>query len=175
VVAEIQDTTNEERGFNTMVTNDGYLEQTRRLLADAQSELGNIETQITELEERRATLIAEVQAYELAMEGYFRRLGKPETIEPDWTDVLKSQETHKKRLVAIAREKGGRIRVSEATDILYTKHFIKAAKRATAYAMIQRFLREMAEEGKFRKIAPGKYELIGAQRSLLNRNVEERR
>ena len=153
-----------------MTINNGYAEQTRRLLADTQSELGIIEAQITELEERRETLQTEAAAYELVLQGALRRLGKQEIVEPDWVNLLKSQETHKKRLEAIAKEKGGRIRVNEATDILYTNDFIHAKKRSTAYAMVQSYLADMAEAGdfqKFQKLAPGEYELIGAQQSLI--------
>ena len=148
-------------------SNHSYEEQTRRLLAEAQSELKAEEGEMDMLRDRITILLKEVQAYETALQGYLRRIGKQEIIEPDWVNLLKSQETHKKRLKAIAEYKGGRIRVSEATDILYTKGFIHAKKRSTAYAMVQSYLADMAEDGEFQKIAPGEYELIGAQRSLL--------
>lgn len=150
-----------------MITNNGsWEEQTRRLLSDKLSELNKIKAQVEELQEKEARAKAEAQAYELVLEDYLKGAGRQFKIEPDWLKLLENQ-THKQQLLTIAEHSGGRIRVSEATDLLYTKHFIKAAKRATAYIMIQRFLKEMREEGKFEKIAPGEYRLIDAQQNLL--------
>jgi Tfp pilus assembly protein PilN len=151
----------------TMITNNGsWEEQTRRLLSDKLSELNKIKAQIEELQEKEAKVKAEAQAYELVLEDYLKGAGRQFKIEPDWLKLLENQ-THKQQLLTIAEHSGGRIRVSEATDLLYTKHFIKAAKRATAYIMVQRFLKELREEGRFEKIAPGEYRLIGAQQNLL--------
>lgn len=145
------------------VNNHSYEEQTRRLLAEAQSELKVAEGEMDILRDRISILFKEVEAYEIALKGYLRRQGKQEIIEPDWVSLLRNQETHKQRLEAIAKEKGGRIRVSEATDILYVKGFIHAKKRSTAYAMVQTYLADMAEQGIFQKLGPGEYELVGAQ------------
>jgi hypothetical protein len=150
-----------------MITNNGsWEEQTRRLLSDKLSELNKVKAQVEELQEKEARIKAEVQAYELVLGDYLQGAGRQFKIEPDWLKLLENQ-THRQRLLIIAEHSGGRIRVSEATDLLYTKHFIKAAKRATAYTMVQRFLKEMAEEGRLEKIAPGEYRLIGAQQNLL--------
>ena len=150
-----------------MITNNGsWEEQTRRLLSDKLSELNKIKTLVQELQEKEARVQAEAQAYELVLEDYLKGAGRQFKTEPDWLKLLENQ-THRQRLLIIAEHSGGRIRVSEATDLLYTKHFIKAAKRATAYIMIQRFLKEMREEGKFEKIAPGEYRLIDSQQNLL--------
>ena len=150
-----------------MITNNGsWEEQTRRLLSDKLSELNKIKTLVQELQEKEARVQAEAQAYELVLEDYLKGAGRQFKIEPDWLKLLENQ-THKQQLLTIAEHSGGRIKISEATDLLYTKHFIKAAKRATAYIMIQRFLKEMREEGRFEKIAPGEYRLIGALQSLL--------
>ena len=155
-----------KEGEAMSVNNHSYEEQTRRLLAEAQSELKVEEGEMDLLRDRIATLVQEVRAYETALQGYLRRKGKDITIELDWVNLLRNQETHKKRLEAIAKEKGGRIRVSEATDILYTKGFIKSKKRSTAYAMVQSYLADMAEAGDFQKVAPGEYEFIGAQQKF---------
>lgn len=149
------------------INNHSYDEQTRRLLAEAQSELKAIDGEMNKLRDKRVILAREVEAYETALEGYLRRMGKGITIEPDWVKLLKGQETHKQRLKEIARYKGGTIKVGGATDILYTQGFIHAKKRSTAYAMVQSYLADMAEEGDFKKVAPGEYELIGAQQSLI--------
>lgn len=149
------------------ITNHSYEEQTRRLLAEAQSELRAVDGEMDILHDRRVALAREVEGYETALQGYLRRMGKASTIEPDWVKLLEGLKIHKDRLRAIAEHRGGRIKVGEATDILYTKGFIHAKKRSTAYAMVQSNLADMAEEGKFQKVAPGEYELIGAQQSLL--------
>ena len=150
-----------------MSVSNHYEEQTRRLLAEAQSELKAEEGEMDMLRDRITILIKEVQAYETALQGYLRRRGKDITTEPDWNELLKDSESHKERIKAIARHKGGTIKVSEVTDILYTKGFIHAQKRATAYAMVQSYLADMREAGDLQKIGPGEYELIGSQQSLL--------
>jgi len=80
---------------------------------------------------------------------------------------LSEEQTHKQRLIAIAKHNGGRVRISQATDILYSKGFIKSKKRANAYIIIQSLLADMTEEGQFEKTNPGQYRLVGAQQSLL--------
>ena len=150
-----------------MITNNGsWEERTRRLLSDKLSELNKVKTLVQQLQEKEARIQAEVHAYELVLGDYLQGEGRQFKTEPDWPKLLENQ-THKQRLLIIAEHSGGRMKVSEATDLLYTKHFIKAAKRATAYTMVQRFLKELREEGRFEKIAPGEYRLIGAQQNLL--------
>ncbi len=141
-------------------------DQTRRFLSDTLSELNKVERQMQDIEVKREALRNEAKAWEMALEGYLKRTGRQMDITPEWFKMLRDQ-THKKRLVTIAENSGGKVKASEATDILYTKGFIKAQKRSTAYSMVQRFLIEMAEEGRFEKIAPGEYRLIGAQQDLL--------
>lgn len=151
-----------------MVTGNGYEEQTRRLLAETKSELNTIETEIAELQDKRVTLAREVNAYETALQGYLRRMGKQKGAEFNWNELLRGDKTHKLRLITIAKHNGGKIRVNQATDILYSNGFIKSKKRATAYVMIQGYLASMMEEGTFEKIAPGEYRLLGAQENLLS-------
>lgn len=141
-------------------------EQTRRFLSDTLSDLKKVETQISELEEKRGKLSEEAKAWEMALEGYLKRTGRRMDITPEWHKMLIAQ-THKERLVTIAKNSDGKVKASEATDILYTKGFIKAQKRSTAYSMVQRYLIELAEEGTLEKVAPGEYRLVGAQQTLL--------
>jgi len=150
-----------------MSVSNHYEEQTRRLLAEAQSELRAAEGQMDIIRDKIAMLVKEIQAYETALQGYLRRRGKDITTETDWNELLNDLGSHKERIKAIAQHKGGTIKVSEVTDILYTKGFIHAQKRATAYSMIQSYLADMREAGDFQKIAPGEYRLIGAQQNLL--------
>lgn len=142
--------------------NNSYEEQTRRLLSDAISELNTVESQIRELEGKRAKLKAESQAYELALEGYLRRTGRQLKKEPDWYKLLRDQ-TNKDRLITLAENSGGRIKASEATDLLYSRHLIKAAKRVTAYSIVQGLLIAMAKQGRFEKVGPGEYRLVDTE------------
>ncbi|MBM3142181.1 MAG: hypothetical protein FJ005_03910 [Chloroflexi bacterium] len=150
-----------------MITSNGsWEEQTRRFLSNVLSKLNNVESQIQALEGERENLKAEAKAWEMALDSYLKHTGRKAAGEPEWIKSL-ANLTHKQRLVTIAQNSGGKIKASEATDILYTKGFTKAKKRTTAYSMVQRFLIEMATDGKLEKIAPGEYRLIGAQQALL--------
>lgn len=148
------------------MNNYAYEEQTQRLLAETQSELTNIGNQLAGLQRKWETLKKEAEAYETVLQGYLRRTGKHEVAKPEWAKLLKGL-THKQKLTTIAKQSGGRIRVNQATDILYTSKLTEAKKRATAYSMVQLYLADMAEDGEFQKVAPGEYELLGAQQSLL--------
>lgn len=149
-----------------MTEHDHYEEQTRRLLAEAQSELKAAEGELDILKDRITLLIREVQAYQIALQSYFRRRGTDVSFEPAWNELLKDAQSHKDRIKAIARQQGGRIKVGEVTDILYTKGFIRAKKRATAYAMVQSNLADLAAAGDFQKVAPGEYVLLDTQQGL---------
>ena len=146
-------------GNKVPIKNHLYEEQTRRLLAETQSDLTIIENQIAELQQKREVLKREAEAHELALRGYLRRTGRLEFAEPDWAKMFEGQ-THKEKLITIAKHNSGRIKVNKATDILYTKGFIKSRKRANAYTIVQTLLANMAEEGKFEKIKSGEYRLI---------------
>lgn len=149
-----------------VINNHSYEEQTRRLLAETQSELTTIGNQMAELQQRWDTLKKEAEAYEVALQGFLRRIGKQAGVEFDWVKFLSEAKTHKERLQLIAKRNDGKIRVNQATDILYTKKFTQTKKRATAYTMIQGLLTTMAEEGIFEKVGSGEYRLIGSQQSM---------
>ncbi len=149
-----------------VMNNPSYEEQTRRLLSEAQSELGALDAEIAKLQDSRLKLVQEVNAYEIALQGYFRRSGRQVSAEIDWSRLLNSVPTHKDRLKLIAKQNDGRMRVGQATDILYTKGFIKAKKRSTAYTMVQVMLADMEKKGIFEKMAPGQYRLVDVQPSL---------
>ena len=151
-----------------MVTNNhSWEEQTRRLLSEAKSEQNAINEQITTLQDKAVRLAGEVSAYEGALQGYLKRTGKQTDIEIDWGKLLAGEYTHKDRIKLIAEQKGGTIRVTQVTDILYANGFVKAKKRATAYTMVQSMLADMVEKGEFEKLSPGEYRLVGVQQSLL--------
>jgi len=149
------------------MNSNSYEEQTRRLLSETKSELTNLHNQIAELQERAVILAKEVDAYETALQGYLRRAGKQTSIENDWAKLLDSAQTHKERIRLIAERKGGTVRASQVTDILYSKGFIKAKKRATAYSMVQVMLADMTKKGEFEKTGLGEYRLRDSQQSLI--------
>lgn len=142
-----------------IINNHSYEEQTRRLLADAKSELRTLDAEMGQLRVRRTALAHEVDAYEVALQGYLKRTGKHELAETKWDEILKPAGTHKERLKLIAEHSGGKIKVSQATDILFSKGYVKAQKRVTAYSVIHVILGEMVKKGILEKIAPGEYKL----------------
>ncbi len=150
-----------------VMNNHSYEEQTRRLLSEAQSELMAIESEIAKLGEKRTKLALEVDAYDTVLQGYLRRTGKQGVVETDWKNLLASSKTLKDKLIMIAKQNGGRISQSQATDILYTNKLMGAKKRSTAYSIVQGYLNDMADRGIFEKTAPGKFQRKGAQPSLL--------
>lgn len=149
-----------------VMNNHSYEDQARRLLGEAQSELNEIDAEIKDLQDRRVILAREVNAYETSLQGYLRRIGRQEGTESNWKSILANCDIHRDRIEAIAKHSGGKIRVSQVTDILYSNGFIKAKKRSTAYSMIQGYLADMTDDGVFKKVAPGEYRLVGAQQSL---------
>lgn len=148
-----------------MGINDAYEEQTRRLLADTMTEVETLKAEIQERQKRLSILEAEASAYDIALQGYFRRTGRQVASEIDWGTLLQGQ-THKEQIVTVAKQKGGRVTVGEVTDLLYSKGFIKTRKRTIAYSIVQRLLTDMVEGGTFLKLGPGEYKLIGAQETL---------
>ena len=149
-----------------VMNNHSWEEQTRRLLSEAQSELVGLERQISELQERQANLAREIEAYETALKGYLMRTGRQEVAEYNWRKILAHDNSHKARLITIAKHNGGRIGQSKATDILFGNKLIQARKRSTAYAMVQTYLADMVKHGIFQKLGPGEYELVGAQQKF---------
>lgn len=151
-----------------VVNNHSWEEQTRRLLSEAQSELTSLETQIAELHGKQVKLAREIDAYETALRSYLTRMGKQESIEADWKKLLAGDKSLKSKLLTIAKQHGGKIGQSQATDILYSNKLIGAKKRATAYAVIQSYFSDMIERGILEKVAPGQYQLVDAQQKLPN-------
>jgi len=150
-----------------VMNNHSYEEQTRRLLSDAKSELQLVDAEISKLYEKQTMLAREVQGYEVALESYLRRTGRQVSTEFDWTKLLANAETHRDRIKLIAEKQGGKVKVSQATDILFSKGFIKAKKRSTAYVMVQGMLSDMADNSIFERVGPGEYKLMGAKQSPL--------
>ena len=144
-----------------MVINNGFEEQLRKLISETQDELNEINNQIKNLEERKAILFEELNSYEVSLQGYLRRAGKKiEEAEPsDWREILKGLQTHKQRLLAIARHNEGKLKLNSAVDIIYNGNYIKSKKRHNAYVQLYQIVMDMVDKGELVKIEPGMFGL----------------
>lgn len=150
-----------------VMNNHSWEEQTRKLMSEAQSELKSAEEQIKVLQNKCVTLARTVNAYETALHDYLQRTGQQEASDWKWVKQLSNKNlTHKKRLIMIAEHNGGKIRISQASHLLYNKKIINSKKHANAYIIVQGILHEMEDSGIFKKINPGEYELVGYQQVL---------
>ena len=152
-----------------VMTNHSWEEQTKKLLEDTISELKKLESDKQILEDSIATLARRKEAYEIVLQDYRKRVAKEGT-ESDWTNLL-SGRTQKEMLQIIAQQQGGKLKVSQASHILF-RGFTKAKKYATVYQMVQGILAELTEKHIFEKTAPGEFKLV--EPSLFNWETEEK-
>ena len=140
-----------------MVINNGFEEQLRKMISETQDELNIVESQIKILQERKDTLTKELYSFNFALHSYLKRAGKQteESEQIDWHDVLKGLQTHKQRLLAIARQNGGRLKLNSAVDILYNGEYIKSRKRQNAYTQLYQIVMDMIDKKELVKIEPG--------------------
>lgn len=142
-----------------MVTNNhSFEEQGRRSLAEVQSRLKAAEVERDKLNADIVELTRIAQAYELVLGHQSRLVGKEHVLGPDWSKILEGK-ARKEQLMTIAKHKGGKIRVSEATDILYTMGFIKSKRRGNAYTIVYDNISTMADEGLLEKVDPGEFKI----------------
>jgi len=144
------------------MVNHSWEEQTEKLLTETISELKTQETKRQELEDSIVTLTRRKEAYEIVLQDY-RRRGVKGGVEPDWLKLLKGQ-INKKRLQIIAQQNGGKLKISQASRILYSnKGLTKARKHATVYQMVQGLAAELTEQIPpiFKKTGPGEFTLVG--------------
>ena len=144
-----------------MFKDDLFEERVRKFLGEAQYELNTIRAQIKELQEKEIKLEAEVNAYKAVLQGYLKRSGKQVGDKSNWAELLKNQ-THRDRLITIAKHNNGKIKITQAVNILCSEGFIaRQSKRITVYGMVQGILTTMTEEGVFEKVARGEYKYVG--------------
>jgi len=149
-----------------VLSNYTWEEQTRRYLAEATSELNDLENKRKDLDDEIVSLARTVNAYETALKDYLIRSGQSSTVIKDWLkDLANPNYRHRDRLKMIAEHNGGRVRINKATDILFNNKLIKSKKRVNAYVIVQGILADMADKGELKKVAPGEYQLT--QQSLL--------
>ncbi len=143
-----------------MVTgNNSYEEQTRRRLSEASTASNEIGDELRILQEKQAMFNRQISAYQIILEGY------KDTTQIDWFDLLHLL-THKRKLVAIAKEYGGRAGLSPSTDILFNHKLSTAKKRETLYQMVRNNFDELVDDGIFKWVSSGEYELIEGQPRL---------
>jgi predicted nuclease with TOPRIM domain len=145
-----------------MVTNNGFEEQLRKLISEAQDELNKANEEFTALENRKSTLTDDIQSYEHTLRNYLKRTGKEEKGESsaNWTEILQGCDTHKQRLVAIAEHNNNTLRFNPAVDILYNGNYIKSKARGNAYVQLYGVVEDMVEKGLLKKTGRGTYKLI---------------
>jgi len=149
-----------------VLNNHTWEEQTRRLLAEATSELNELESKRRDLDNTIVNLTRTVQAYDIALKDYLIRSGQPNAVIQNWLkELAKPKLKHRDRLKIIAEHNGGKVRTNKATDILFNNKLIKSKKRVNAYVIVQGILAGMVDKGEFKKIAPGEFQLT--QQSLL--------
>ena len=149
-----------------VLNNYTWEEQTRRLLAEATSELNDLGFKRKELNDKITTLERTVNAYETALKDFLVRSGQSNAVIQNWRkELAKPNLRHRDRLKIIAEHNGGKVRTNKATDILFNNKLINSKKRLNAYVIVRSILVDMADKGELKRIAPGEYQL--AQQSLL--------
>lgn len=144
------------------MNNHTFEEQIRKLISETQDELNKIDEQLKSLEKQRLDLAEELHSYEHSLRGYLRRSGKEEEEEgepTDWEKLLKNRKTHKQRLITIAQNSGGELRLSPAVDILYNGKYIKSKSRANAYVQLYNVIMNMIDKGEMEKTGRARYKL----------------
>lgn len=148
-----------------VISNYSWEEQTRRLLSEAQTEKNELVAQVAELQKKIDERDAEIEAFKIAIGAYLTRTGKQKNTQVDWVTLLKSL-SHKDKLVAIAKESGGLVRQSQATDIIFNNGLSAAKIRKTVYQMVKNSLDMLLDNGAIVRVAPGEYQLVGVQPKL---------
>jgi DNA repair ATPase RecN len=149
-----------------VLSNNTWEEETRKTLAQIQTELNDAQKEYEEAKAEVDRLTKEVEAMELALQIHLQRTGKQGVIKQDLRALLASQKNHEERLKRIAEQNNGLLKVSSAADILYSYQLIKSKSRINAYRIIYGIMLYMVEDGIFQKTGPGEFRLIGAQTKL---------
>jgi len=146
-----------------MINNHSWEEETRKYLSDAQAELDAVNSQLEELREKATTLTREIDAYQIALDGYLRRTGRQASIAHNLRHILEGQPNHEERLKRIAERNGGVIKIGSAADLLFNLRLIKSQSRQHAYRIVYGLILGMVENGQFVKVAPATFRLKGSQ------------
>jgi hypothetical protein len=154
-----------------VIGNNTWEEETRKYLAEIQTELVDINKQLEQLQAKRDALAHEAEAFETALAVHLRRTGRQETMRPGIRQLLLSQQNHKERIKRIAEQNNGVLKIGDAADILYTYRIMNTKSRMGAYRIIYALTAEMVGEGIFKKSAPGVFRLLDTQSTLPSERV----
>lgn len=149
-----------------VITNHTWEEETRKYLAEIQTELINVNKQFEELQAKRDNLSREAEAFSTALAAHLRRTGRQDVLQHDIRELLVNQKNHKERIKRIAEQNNGVLKIGSAADILYNYRIMKSKTRMQAYRIVYGLTVNMVEEGIFQKSRPGEFRLIGAQPKL---------
>ena len=150
-----------------MVTvNHAWEEETRKYLADIQTELVDTDKRLEELQAKRDALAHEAEAFSTALAAHLRRTGRVQIGRPDMRDLLTNQSNHKERIKRIAEHSNGVLNVGEAANLLYNHRIIKSRSKINAYRIIYALALELVDEGLLERTAPGEFRLLRTQASL---------
>jgi predicted nuclease with TOPRIM domain len=146
-----------------MVTNNGFEEQLRKFISEAQDELNRTNEELTSLENKKSILTDDIQSYEHTLRNYLKRIGKEEEeakSSASWDDILKGLTTHKQRLAAIAEHNNNILRFNMAVNILYNGNYVKSKSRSNAYVQLYNVVNDMVDKGQLKRTRKGMYKLI---------------
>jgi hypothetical protein len=150
-----------------MVTRSTWEEETRKYLAQVETELAEAIKQRDEATNRANVLASEAQAYQQAIESHLRRMGRPpEDLGHDLKTILLEQSNHKNRLKVLAERNNGLLKVSAASDILYNYKIVKSKSRMQAYRIVYGLMMKLVEEGIFVKSGSAEFILANTQPKL---------
>lgn len=149
-----------------VIVNHAWEEETRKYLAEIQTELADVDKRLEEIQAKRDALAHEAEAFSTALAVHLRRTGRQGTIRPSIREFLINQQNHKERIKRIAEQNNGVLKIGEAADILYTYQIMKTKSRMQAYRIVYALTKDMADEGIFKKSAPGEFRLLGTQPAL---------
>ncbi len=146
-----------------VIGNHAWEEETRKYLAEIQTELADVDKRLEEIQAKRDALAHEAEAFSTALAVHFRRTGRRETVRPDMRELLINQQNHKERIKRIAEQNNGVLKIGEAANTLYTYRIMKTKSRMQAYRIVYALTVAMVEAGIFKKSAPGEFRLLGTQ------------
>ena len=154
-----------------VIENRAWEEETRKYLAEIQTELADVNKRLEEIQARRDALAHEAEAFRTALAVHLHRTGREAAIRPSMREFLINQRNHKERIKRIAEQNNGVLKIGEAADILYTFRIMNTKSRMGAYRIVYALTAEMVGEGIFKKSAPGVFRLLGTQPTLPSKSI----
>jgi len=146
--------------------NNTWEDETRRTLALIQTELRDAEKIYEEAKTKVDRLTKEAEAMVFVLNIHLQRSGKQGIIKHDLRELLNNQKNHEERLKRIAERNNGILKVSSASDLLYSYQILKSKTRMNAYRVVYSLMAKMVEAGIFQKSGQAEFRLVGSQAEL---------